>query len=169
MKTLITKLIALFLLVGSAHAFAQGGGNPSNPNNLNNPTKPEIPPEIRTQPEEEVKKPAVVNTVKLICGHKTREIDHYEVGPWTPKKEVRDMSLSKPTRTAVFVDVTWTREVKSIFRTMTCELSLAHPGAHKGKAGTETEIKIVEETIRYGVGEAQVPPKDHWTDKLPTK
>lgn len=169
MKTLVTKLIALLLLSASANAFAQGGGNPSNLNNPSNPTKSEIPPEIRTQPEEEIKKPAVVKNVKLVCGFKTREIDHYEVGPWTSKKAVRDMSLSKPTRTAVFVDIIWTREVKSIFKTMVCELPLAHTGAHKGKAGMETEIKIVEETIRYGAGEAQEPPKDHWTDKLPTK
>lgn len=176
MRTLITKLIALLLFVGSANAFAQGGGitinanqttDLTNPQNPNNPTKPEIPPEIRTQPEEEVKKPAVVNTIKLTCGHKTREFDRREVGPWSSKKVVRDMSLSSPTRTAVFVDITWTREVKTIYKTMTCELPLAHPGAHKGKAGTETDVKIVTETIRYGAGEAHEPPKDHWTDKLP--
>lgn len=178
MKTLVTKLIALLLLSVSANAFAQGGGITINanqttdltkPQNPNNPTKPEIPPEIRTQPEEEVKKVNVVKNVKLLCGHKTREIDHYEVGPWTSKKVVRDMSLSSPTRTAVFVDVTWTREVKSIFKTMICELPLAHPGAHRGKAGTETDVKIVTETIRYGAGDPHDPPKDHWTDKLPLK
>lgn len=167
MKTLVTKLIALLLLIGSANAFAQGGGNTGSPNNPTNPTKPEIPPEIRTQPEEEITKPNVVKNVKLICGHKPREFERREVGPWTGNKVVRDMSLSSPTRTAVFVDITWTREVRTIYKTMTCGLPLAHPGAHRGTAGSETDIKIVTETIRYGAGEPHDPPKDHWTDKLP--
>jgi hypothetical protein len=166
MKTIATQLLMLLALLGSVNAFAQGGGNTGN---QTNPQNPPIPDDRRTVPIEELSRNKKNDVTKPeVCGRKDRVFDHRELTPWKKKKvAVRDMSLSKPTRPAGFVDITWVREVKTIYTATTCELVKGHPGAHKGKAVKETEVKVVEETIRYAEGESQDPPKDHWTDKLP--
>ncbi len=141
------------------------------PNDSTKPERPLIPADRRTVPIEELgRDTATIPPVKPeLCGHKVREFVRREVGEWTRKDRVdSDMSLDKPLRPAAKSDITWTREIRTVYSARTCVLPRGHAGAHKyGPAVEETDVKVVEETLTYWEGQDQVPPKDHWTDRLP--
>lgn len=156
---------------GMSQTFFVQFTNDNTPKDSTKPERPPIPADRRTVPVEELgRDTATIPPVKPdLCGHKVREFVRREVGEWARKEKIdSDMSLEKPLRPAAKTDITWTREIRTVYKAKTCVLPKGHGGAHKyGPAAEETDVKVVEETLTYWEGEDQVPPKDHWTDHLP--
>jgi hypothetical protein len=101
------------------------------------------------------------------CPYVEKTLLRTVAGSWKRgKTTVRHISYHATT--VAWADVTWSRDIWNVYQVKRCTLEKNHVGPHKLDAGKEEFEKFgtITETVTYGVGVPQVPPKSA-ADGLP--
>ncbi|HET9137304.1 MAG TPA: hypothetical protein VFO76_11755 [Candidatus Kapabacteria bacterium] len=101
------------------------------------------------------------------CPYVEKTLLRTVAGSWKRgKTTVRHISYHRTT--VAWADVTWSRDIWNVYLVKHCILEKNHAGPHKLDAGKEEFEKYgtITETVTYGVGVPQVPPKSA-ADNLP--